>query len=134
MRYLFNSLLKELRNYKPKLFFGLHKNKRKHNQQSKLLFFTINIHIATLNQISTYRKLSLTGRIYLVEQNQTDQSIPHVFDFVWKETTYKLLIHLFFINNPFLTLAPKIVWAFLKNRPKKLFSNCLVNGLLTSIV
>ena len=35
---------------------------------------------------------------------------------------------------PFLTLAPKIVEAFLKNRPQKLFSNCLVDGLLTSIV
>ena len=31
-------------------------------------------------------------------------------------------VHLFFfINNPFLTLAPKIIYAFLKNRPK----NCL---------
>ena len=43
-------------------------------------------------------------------------------------------LHLFFISNPFLTLAPKIVLAFLKNRPKKLFSNCLVDGLLTSII
>ena len=33
-----------------------------------------------------------------------------------------------------MTLAPKIVSAFLINRPKKLFSNCLVDGLLTSIV
>ena len=36
------------------------------------------------------------------------------------------------MNNSFLTLAPKIV--FLKNRLKKLFSNCLVDGLLTSTV
>ena len=35
----------------------------------------------------------------------------------------------FFINNSCLTLSPKIVSAFLKNRPKKLFSNCLVDGL-----
>ena len=43
-------------------------------------------------------------------------------------------VHLFFfINNLFSTLAPKIAEAFLKNRPKKLFSNCLVDGLLTSI-
>ena len=28
----------------------------------------------------------------------------------------------------------KIVSGFLKNRPKKLFSNCLVEGQLTSIV
>ena len=40
----------------------------------------------------------------------------------------------FYINNPFLTLAPKIVQAFIKNCPKQLFSNCLVDGLLTSIV
>ena len=40
----------------------------------------------------------------------------------------------FLISNPFLTLAPKIVQAFLKNRPEKLFSNCLVDGLLTSQV
>ena len=33
-----------------------------------------------------------------------------------------------------ITLALKIVSAFLKNCPKKLFSNCLVDGLLTSIV
>ena len=39
----------------------------------------------------------------------------------------------FFINNPFLTLDPKIVEAFLKIRSKKLFSNCLVDGLLTSV-
>ena len=40
----------------------------------------------------------------------------------------------FFINNPFLTLVPKIVYVFLKNHPEKLFSNCLLDGLLTSIV
>ena len=33
-----------------------------------------------------------------------------------------------------ITLALKIVSAFLKNCPKKLFSNCLVDGLLTFIV
>ena len=47
---------------------------------------------------------------------------------------WSLIIQLFFINNPFLTLAPKIVSAFLKNCPQKLFSNCLADGLLTSIV
>ena len=40
-------------------------------------------------------------------------------------------LHLF-LNNPFLTLAPKIVQAFLKNYPQKLFRNCLVD-LSTSI-
>ena len=43
-------------------------------------------------------------------------------------------LHLFLINNPILTLAPKIVSAFLKNRLQKLFSNYLVDGPLTSIV
>ena len=51
------------------------------------------------------------------------------------ECPYPLLsLVLFFINNPLLTLSPKIVQTFLKNHPKKLFSNCLVDGLLTSIV
>ena len=40
----------------------------------------------------------------------------------------------FFISDPFLTLAQKIGEAFLKNCPKKWFSNCLVDGLLNSIV
>ena len=39
----------------------------------------------------------------------------------------------FFINNPFLTLAPKTVSGFLKNRSKKFFRNCLGDGLLTSV-
>ena len=38
-------------------------------------------------------------------------------------------IHLFLINNPFLTVALEIVSVFLKNLPKKLFSNCLIDGL-----
>ena len=45
----------------------------------------------------------------------------------------KMIIQLLFINNPFLALALKIV-CYLKNHPKKLFSNCLVGGLSTSIV
>ena len=32
-----------------------------------------------------------------------------------------------------MTLAPKVVQAFLKNRPKKLFSNYLADGLLIVI-
>ena len=42
-------------------------------------------------------------------------------------------LHLFLINNPILTLAPKIVSAFLKNCLQKL-CNCLVDGPLTSVV
>ena len=43
------------------------KNRRKHNQYDKLLFFTINLHFITSNQISIYRKLNLplTNSIYL---------------------------------------------------------------------
>ena len=48
--------------------------------------------------------------------------------------TAMLKEYFFFINNPFLTLVPKIVSAFLKNDPKNFFSNCLVDGLLTFIV
>ena len=33
-----------------------------------------------------------------------------------------------------MTLAPKIAYAFLQSFPKKLFSNCLVDVLLTSVV
>ena len=45
-----------------------HKNRRKHSQHFKLLFFTLNLHFVTLNQIATYRKpnLPLTSSIYLV--------------------------------------------------------------------
>ena len=39
-----------------------------------------------------------------------------------------------FFSNPFLTLARKVVSAFPKNCPLKLLSNCLVDGLSTSIV
>ena len=62
------SFFKELRNYKPKLFFVCHKNRQKHNQHFKLIFFTINLHFVTSNQIPTYRKtnLPLTSSICLV--------------------------------------------------------------------
>ena len=40
----------------------------------------------------------------------------------------------FFYEQSILTLAPEIVSVFLKNRHKKLFSSCLVDGPLTSIV
>ena len=45
-----------------------HKNRRKHNQHFKLLFFTINLHFITSNLIYTYRKLNLflTNSIHLV--------------------------------------------------------------------
>ena len=60
---------------------------------------------------------------------------PLVMEMLDKLTILRLFLYTpFFINNPFLTLAPKIVYAFLKKSPKKLFSNCLVDGLLTSIV
>ena len=52
----------------------------------------------------------------------------------WRHSDVFIVTPFFFVNNPFLTLAPKIVEAFLKNRFKNLFSNCLIEGPLTSIV
>ena len=45
-----------------------HKNRRKHNQYIKRLFFTTSLHFVKSNQKCTYRKLnlSLTRSIYLV--------------------------------------------------------------------
>ena len=66
----------------------------------KLLFFIINLHSVTSNQISTYRKLNLllTSSIYFVflslemqKKTQTDQVSDTFAYFVWKETTYKPL-------------------------------------------
>ena len=50
--------LKELRNYN-RYFFVRHKNRRKHNQHFKLLFFKINLYYGTSDYIPTYGKLSL---------------------------------------------------------------------------
>ena len=50
--------LKKLRNYNRKLC-ARRKNRRKHNQHFKLLFFTRDFHPITSNQISTFRKLNL---------------------------------------------------------------------------
>ena len=47
---------------------------------------------------------------------------------------YVIMLPFFLTNNLFSTLAPKIVYAFLKNRPKNLFSYYLVDGQLTSII
>ena len=77
-----------------------HKNRRKHNQSFKLLFFTINLHFVTSNQIPTFRKrnLPLSSSIYLVFlpleiQGWLKQTkVYHTyFYFVWKETTHKPL-------------------------------------------
>ena len=93
-------LLKELRNYKRKLFCVRHKKKQKHNQHFKLLFFTVKLLFVTPSQISTYRKLnlSLTSSIYLVfltleMQRKLKQTKVHhtFFYFVGKETTHKPL-------------------------------------------
>ena len=77
-----------------------YKNRRKHNQSFKLLFFTINLHFVTSNQIPTLRKrnLPLSSSIYLVFlpleiQGWLKQTkVYHTyFYFVWKETTHKPL-------------------------------------------
>ena len=67
---------------------------------SKLLFFTINSHFLTSNEISTYRKLnlSLTSSIYFVflplemQKRLKQTKVCHAFSyFVQKETTHKPL-------------------------------------------
>ena len=49
-------------------FCVCHKNRRKHKQHFKLLFFTMNLHFVTSIQMPTYRKtnLLLISSIYLV--------------------------------------------------------------------
>ena len=49
-------------------FCARHKNRRKHNQDFKLLLFAINLHFIKSKQIYTSRKLNLplTNNIYLV--------------------------------------------------------------------
>ena len=48
---------------------------RKHSQQFKLVFFTINLHFITSDQVSKYRKLTLplTGIIYLFDSLRNAQ-------------------------------------------------------------
>ena len=64
---IFYSETKELQNYKWNHFCICHKNRLKHNQHFKLLFFTINVHFVLSSQISRYAKgnLLLTSSIYL---------------------------------------------------------------------
>ena len=67
---------------------------------SKLLFFTLNLHFVSSNQIPTYRKLNLplTSSIYFVflplemQKRLKQTKVCHAFSyFVWKETTHKPL-------------------------------------------
>ena len=89
--------LKELRNYKRKLFLC---PPQKWAKQNQLLFFTINLYFATSNQISTYRELNLPlsssiyfGFLPLEMQKRLKQTkVCHAFSyFVWKETTHEPL-------------------------------------------
>ena len=72
-------------------FYVLYKNRWKHSQHFKLLFFTINLHLMTLDQIYTYRKLTvpLTNIIYLVflplEIQRKLKGIPQVFSLCVKK-------------------------------------------------
>ena len=75
-----------------------HKNKGKHSQHFKLLFFKLDLHFVTSNQIPTYRKpnLPLKSSIYLVflpleMQGRLKQTklYQEFFYFVWKEATRK---------------------------------------------
>ena len=80
--------------------FVPHKNWRKHNQQFKLLFLTINLHFVLWNEVSTYRKLNLllTTSTYLVflpvemQRRLKQTKVYHrFFYFAWKETTHNPL-------------------------------------------
>ena len=60
---------------------------RKNNQHFKLLFFTINLHFVTSDQVSTYRKLNLllTSIIYSVQSSfpyncKKDSNRPNLLD------------------------------------------------------
>ena len=60
---------------------------RKNSQHFKLLFFTINLHFVTSDQVSTYRKqnLPLTSIIYLVQSSfpykcKKDSNRPKLLD------------------------------------------------------
>ena len=83
-----SDILKELLNYKRKLFlYQPQKIDGNTANNSKLLFFSINLHFVTSNQISTFRKLNLPLNQYLLrlltsrnaKKTQTDQSMPRVF-------------------------------------------------------
>ena len=95
-----SSSLKELRNRNESSFCAHHKNRRKHNHISKLLFFTIHLHFVISNQISTYRKLNLplTSIIYFVflplemQERLKQTKVCDAFAyFSWKGTTHKPL-------------------------------------------
>ena len=83
-----------------KIFFVRYKNWRKHNQQFKLLFFTINLCFVLWNQVSSYRKLNLpiTTSTYLaflpleMQRRLKQTKVYHTFFyFAWKETTHNPL-------------------------------------------
>ena len=94
-----NYLLKELRNYQRKLFLCPQKNKRKRNQHFQLLFFTIDLHFVTSNDVHiqkaklAYHKQYLFGLLTSrnAKSTQTDQSILHVFLLCLKKMTHKPL-------------------------------------------
>ena len=74
------------------------KGTRKHTQYFKLLFFQVNPHFCTWNQISTSRKTKFTSCNLTCHglffprnagNNHTDQSILLAFYSVWQESTHK---------------------------------------------
>ena len=101
MKKLKNKLLKGATKLQTKVIFvSATKIDENTTNISKLLFFTINLHFVTLNQISTYRKLNLplTSSIYFVflplemQKRLKQTKVCHAFSyFIWKETTDKNL-------------------------------------------
>ena len=98
----------------------------------KLLFFVINLHSVTSNQISTYRKLNLplTSSIYFVFlpleiQKRLEQTkVYHAFSyFVWKETTHK----------PLKVAAAKILFSSVYVIATTCFDECFLFYVITGI-
>ena len=80
--------------------------------------------------------MRLTG---LTAGNAVGEKLPlFVIGQSKKPRCFKHIKHLpcryIFYKQSIFDTRPQNCLAFLKNRPKKLFSNCLVDGLLTSIV
>ena len=61
-------LLKEIYTQNKSYFYIHHKNRRKHSQHFKMLFFTINLHFVTSNQIPASHQTKyphIENQIYL---------------------------------------------------------------------
>ena len=90
--------------------------------------------------VTTNKHSKLVGRsfrfwffsvIFLIAQKQPSRHLPAQHHWRRSGTFIVNFAHIWQLVLVFLLLTFSV---FLKNRPKKLFGNCLVDGLLTSIV